>query len=282
MSLSPLRVGRITGSRVSAILGVNPYKTAADVMREMVREHFGAAPEFTGNPATRYGEAKEPEALAAYERQAGVMTHGNGQILLHPDHDWLAVTPDGLVGDDGMVECKAPYRGGYTSLDEVPYYRPQVQLQMAVAGRAWCDFVVLQRDGLLHVTREALDPDWLPNNLPALVNFRGHYRATIADPELAAEHLADRERADDEWAAAARAYRAASDALAAAEAEAKACRDALLELAPAGAKGCGVTVTRVERAGSVDFSRAIKALAPDADLEPYRKAGTVVMQVRLA
>ena len=32
--LSPLRIGRITGSRVAAILGVNPYSKRADVLRE--------------------------------------------------------------------------------------------------------------------------------------------------------------------------------------------------------------------------------------------------------
>src|SRR5690606_12583446 len=110
LMLSPDRVGRITGSRVAAILGANPYQSRDDVLREMVRQYHGAEPEFSGNDATRHGERHEPDALALYESENGCMTHGGGELVIHPQHDFLAVTPDGLVGENGMVECKAPYR----------------------------------------------------------------------------------------------------------------------------------------------------------------------------
>jgi predicted phage-related endonuclease len=59
------RVGKITASRVGAILGNSPYKTRDDVMREMVREALGAELEFTGNVATEYGTANEINAMHA-------------------------------------------------------------------------------------------------------------------------------------------------------------------------------------------------------------------------
>lgn len=276
--LSELRIGRITGSRVGAILGLNPYSKRQDVLREMVREHFNAPREFVGNDATRYGQDKEPEALAKYEAQRGVMTYGGGECLLHPVHGFLAVTPDGLVDDDGMIECKAPYRGNYTHWNEKPYYEAQMRLQLECAGRQWCDFAVLQRDGTLHVSRLTHDPAWLPSVLPTLQAFMADYAAAIAAPEA---HLADKEREDSAWREAAEDYRTACLHLAAAETAQKAARERLLTLAgDCSAKGAGVQVIRSERAGSVAYAKAIKDLAPDADLTPYTGKPSIVFTVK--
>ena len=54
-------------------------------------------------------------------------------------------SPDGLVGDDGLLEFKCPMAGKhltYLFRDEVPKdYVLQVQGQLWVTGRKWCDFV---------------------------------------------------------------------------------------------------------------------------------------------
>lgn len=276
--LSPLRVGRITGSRVGAILGLNPYSKRDDVLREMVREALGAPREFTGNAATEYGLDREPEALARYEAERGVMTYGGDDCIVHPRHDFLAVTPDGLVGEDGMIECKAPYRGTYTHWQDKPYYAAQMRLQLECAGRKWCDFVVLGRDGALHISRMEHDPAWLPEQLPTLRTFMADYEAALAAPE---RHMAERERDDSEWRRAARAYLRAKEAEAAAKVEADRCRDVLLALAgDASAKGAGVQVIRSERAGTVAYAKALKDLAPDADLAPYTGAPSVIFTVK--
>lgn len=278
--LSPKRVDRLTGSRVAAILGVNPYSSAADVMREMVRQHFGAPQEFTGNEATRHGQEHERDALAAYEAERGVMTHGGQTFSIHPDHDFLAVSPDGFVGDDGLIECKAPFRGRYTTIAEVPYYLPQVMLQIECTGRKWCDFVVW-REGRITVSRIERDPFWLPRHLPALQAFHAAYLQTIADPALAATHLADLDRTDRAWANASRDYLLAVAAADAAEANVKAQREVLLSLAgDASAKGCGVQVIRSERAGSVAYAKALKDLAPGADLSAYTGSPSIVFTVK--
>jgi len=49
------RKGRITGSAVGAILGLNPWAGRNDVMRRMVREYHNQPSEFTGNSATQWG-----------------------------------------------------------------------------------------------------------------------------------------------------------------------------------------------------------------------------------
>lgn len=275
--LSPLRVGRITGSRVAAVLGLNPYSKREDVLREMVREHFGAEREFTGNEATRWGQEHEPDALALYEAERGIMTHGGGELVIHPLYDFLAVTPDGLVGDAGMVECKAPYRGKYSTIAEVPYYMPQVQMQMACLNRNWCDFVVW-RDGAISVDRVRRNIDWIPENLGNLQNFMDDYRDALANPE---RHLADKERDDNAWRKTASAYLEACRACDEAEAAKDELRKVLLTLAgDASAKGCGVQVIRSERAGSVAYAKALKDLAPNADLTPYTGKPTTVYTVK--
>ena len=46
------RIGRLTGSNIGAALGLTPWKTPDDLIRQMVREYHGAEPEFVGNAAT--------------------------------------------------------------------------------------------------------------------------------------------------------------------------------------------------------------------------------------
>jgi hypothetical protein len=169
---------------VGAILGLSPFGSRADVLREMVREALGATTEFAGNVATAYGEEMEPVILAAYEARIGTMTHGGGEIVIHPVHDFLAVTPDGLAFHDGMVECKAPYRGTYTHWREKPHYVAQMRLQLDCALRAWCDFAVMDRSRELHVSTLDHDITWLPHNLAALEDFMADYHAALADPEI--------------------------------------------------------------------------------------------------
>lgn len=150
--LSPKRKGRITGSIVGAILGVSPYMSKADAMRYMVREWHGAECEFKGNPATEWGKANEARAIDQLELlhlfapvvdPDTIVEHG---FFIHPEYDWLGATPDGLVGDDAVVEVKCPWGirndnpPQFKSVDEQPHYFAQKQIEMACTGRSLCHF----------------------------------------------------------------------------------------------------------------------------------------------
>ena len=271
------RTGRITGSRVGAILGISKYRTRDDVMREMVRQTLGAPPEFTGNEATRYGEAHEADAINAYEQLGGHLVLPS-PLVVHPKYEWLGASPDGLVSDHGMVEIKCPFRAKYT--DPSPEYIAQMQLQMACTGRVWCDFVIWRDGEPLDVARIDHDPDWLSRNLDALQAFHAEYLDTLSEDDLSAPHLADKERSDAEWREAVDAWRQAHvDATNGADREAAA-RRRLQELAPHGAKGCGVQVVKVERAGTIRYADAIKSMLPDVDLSPWRGKPSVTYQIR--
>ncbi len=88
------------------------------------------------------GTALEPQALAAYEFDRSVDVQRVGFCLR--DDGAVGASPDGLVGDDGAVEVKTPAAqthmlymiGGITH-----EYRVQVQGQLWITGRKWCDLL---------------------------------------------------------------------------------------------------------------------------------------------
>ena len=271
------RKGRITASRVGAILGLSKYRTREDVLRDMVREWHGAPSEFSGNEATRYGETHEADAINAYEQRFGTLVMPS-PLVAHPQFSWLAASPDGLIGDDGLLEAKCPYRAMYTEVSDE--YQAQMQLQLECTGRAWCDFAVWRDGEPLAVTRVARDPEWMPRNFAALEAFAAEFSRIAASDELSAPYLAGQERDDAKWREAVAAWRHANaEAASYAELE-KAARARLIELAPDGAKGSGVQVVKVERAGTIRYADALKSMLPDVDLSPWRGKSSISYQIR--
>ena len=91
----------------------------------------------------QHGVEQEPHARRAYAELMGVEVV-EVPFVEHPEIPMFGCSPDGLVGDDGLVEIKAPNTATHldTLLSEtVPSkYVIQMQVQMAVCGRDWCDF----------------------------------------------------------------------------------------------------------------------------------------------
>jgi hypothetical protein len=89
------------------------------------------------------GIEKEPLGVAAYERHEGVMVSSIG-FALHDEIERLGYSPDGLVGDDGLIEGKCPKPGTHLQyvLDGcIPeMYMAQIRTGLCVTGRKWCDF----------------------------------------------------------------------------------------------------------------------------------------------
>lgn len=183
------RVGVITGSRVGSILGVNPFATRENVMREMVREHLGAEKEFQGNAATNHGERMESVALAFYEKSQMQTVEQTG-LVKHDLYDWLGASPDGLIGLNGGLEIKCPYWAKQPySVYEKPGYYAQVQHVMEVCDLDWMDFFVYISEDCFSVERVARDINWFSSNFAKLEAFHAEYLAVIADDEQSAKHL---------------------------------------------------------------------------------------------
>lgn len=142
-----LRAGRVTASRVADVIARTKSgygASRANYMAELIAERLTGipAPSFT-NAAMQHGVEQEPHARRAYAELMGVEVV-EVPFVEHPEIAMFGCSPDGLVGDDGLVEIKAPNTATHleTLLTEtVPgKYVTQMQVQMAVCGRAWCDF----------------------------------------------------------------------------------------------------------------------------------------------
>lgn len=143
------RIGKITASRVYALMEKTmkgmPTAGRASLIKELIVERLtGDRKEIFVNRAMQRGIELEPMARTEYEMRHGVMVIETG-FVPHPDIDGIGASPDGLVGNDGLIEIKCPET--WTHLEviksgEAPaQYIAQMQLQMACTGRAWCDFV---------------------------------------------------------------------------------------------------------------------------------------------
>lgn len=143
-----LRLGKVTASRVADIVAKTKsgYSASrANYMAQLVAERLtGTVAESYTNAAMQHGTETEPEARAAYEFYQGV-TVQEVAFVTHPSIDQSGCSPDGLVGDDGLVEIKCPQTAGHLETllgQSVPgKYDTQMQFQMACTGRKFCDFV---------------------------------------------------------------------------------------------------------------------------------------------
>jgi putative phage-type endonuclease len=117
----------------------------ANLMAELLVERLTGIPtEGFVSSAMQWGTEKEPDARAAYEFRSDVEVSQVG-IVPHSAIAGTHASPDGLVGDDGLIEIKCPVTATHVETllgDEIPgKYVTQMQWQMACTGRAWCDFV---------------------------------------------------------------------------------------------------------------------------------------------
>ena len=96
------------------------------------------------NEYMEWGTATEPQARAMYELDSGNTVEEVSFIKLN-EVDKIGCSPDGLIGDDGMIEIKCPKTTTqietYLSGKMPSGHRAQVQGQLWVSGRQWTDFV---------------------------------------------------------------------------------------------------------------------------------------------
>ena len=142
------RTGKLTASRVADMLAT--VKTGESASRKnlkadlIVERLTNQKTESFTSGAMNWGVETEPQARAAYE----VMTGNFVDQIAFVDHPTIAMfgcSPDGLVDDNGLIEIKCPNSAThleYLETQTIPKkYITQMQTQLCVTGRQWCDFV---------------------------------------------------------------------------------------------------------------------------------------------
>jgi len=240
-----------------------------------VRSYQGLPSEFKGNIATQWGVTHEDEAREAFEGVHGFEVTP-ASFVVHPNHNWLGASPDGYVGRMFLIEIKCPFGlrdkekpVAFKTVKDQPHYYAQMQIQMSCASRLACYFLQwTPNDFKIEVVD--IDFTWLNENLPKLEAFYKEFLAECDEPD---EYLEDKRPTVDTPRALQMVaeYNNLQDAIARAEERKKELLESIVEMCGGeNAVFGGKNLTKVERAGSISYSAAVKYLAPDANLEPWR------------
>ena len=143
------RLGHATASKFADALskGKNGEESASrrNYKLQLVTERLTGQPsEGYSNAAMEWGTEQEPYARAAYEAYSGTIVDECG-FIRHSGGLKAGASPDGLVGDNGIIEIKCPNSATHVetlvSRAMPSKYISQVQGQLWITNRDWCDFV---------------------------------------------------------------------------------------------------------------------------------------------
>lgn len=191
-----------------------------------------------------------------------------------------------LDGIDGraILEIKCPFKGRESDTWKMadrglirPDYDDQVVHQLGVAEGSVCYFVVFDAQTQKGIIIERTpDADLWADTQKKWDDFWAWHLTDDPDP---AKNI----RTDEQWSEAAAFFTAAKRQADAFAKMAEEYRANLLALAgdDPNTMGGGVKVTRYEVSGSVDYKKAITTLAPDADLEQFRKKSSTQTRVTI-
>ncbi|WP_375667890.1 MULTISPECIES: lambda exonuclease family protein [unclassified Bartonella] len=143
------RLGKVTASNIYSVLSKTtkglPTSKYEDYKIKLMTERLtGETSPYYETEDMRWGIEHEDDALREYGfiYDADITKCG---FIQHPTIEMAGASPDGLIGEDGLIEVKCPRSVTHMRFcigDEIkPEYHAQMQFQMACTGRKWCDFV---------------------------------------------------------------------------------------------------------------------------------------------
>ena len=189
------RCGLLTASEMKLIVTptmkvANNDKTRSHIYQLLFQRLTGfVEPQYISDAMLR-GQEDEVYARAAYAEHFAPVT----EVGFITSDRWgftIGYSPDGLVGDDGLIEVKSragKYQVQTIATDEVPdEYMIQLQTGLLVTGRKWIDFISYSAGLPMFVKR--VEPDLLMQGaiVAAATAFEAklaaeetQYRATLA------------------------------------------------------------------------------------------------------
>lgn len=184
------RAGKVTASRVADVIAktkTGPSASRTNYAAQLVAERLTGTvePSFT-NAAMQWGTDKEPDARNAYSFRYDVDVDEVG-FVDHFTIPMAGASPDGFIGDLGLVEIKCPNTATHiaTLLDgKVPTkYFTQIQWQLDCCNRAWCDFVSydprLPHEMQLFVQRVHTDAEYIAMLRAEVQGFLDEVASTV-------------------------------------------------------------------------------------------------------
>lgn len=144
-----IRLGRITGTKFKDLVAGESTATYKDLITDIAGEIITQTGEESySNASMERGKDLEPEAAKEYDSIFDLQSEEVGFCLFDEDdkfHEWVGVSPDRLIGEDGGLEIKCPLRKthiNYIKANKLPTpYVKQVQGCLFVTGRKWWDFM---------------------------------------------------------------------------------------------------------------------------------------------
>ena len=141
------RRGKLTASNLGALLGLVKWCSRQQAYERVTGEEARARkPEnYSENRACEWGITHERDGVFAYMTKTGNYVNMTG-LHVHKHIPWIAGSPDGFVGSEGLIEVKCPYwpkKDGSPRLhSSVPiYYYLQMNALLEITEREWCDYV---------------------------------------------------------------------------------------------------------------------------------------------
>ena len=198
------RRGLVTASTVGQLVTPSTLKVANnDKVRGLtallVAERITGYtdPTYVGDDMLR-GIEDEARARDLYAEVTRRRVREVGFMVRSGDGWSLGYSPDGVVGDLGLIEVKAPRAKGHLRTilgGQVPAeHAAQCQAALLVSGREWIDFVSYSGGMPMWWTRVLPDPVWHDAMVEACVKFEENAAAMIRDYETATVGLPVTER----------------------------------------------------------------------------------------
>lgn len=183
------RIGKATASQISNVMMKPTLAGYQNYRAQLVCERLtGEVAETFKSAAMQHGNDTEPQARAFYELETCLTVH-EVAFIDHPTIEMSGASPDGLVGDDGLVEIKCPQPATHiktlTGSKIARNYMLQMQWQLSCTGRAWCDFVSfcpsMPSEMQINIQRVLRDPALIVEISEAVKEFMAGVDAVCAD-----------------------------------------------------------------------------------------------------
>ena len=130
----------------------------------MLQEYYSSSERVDyKNKDLERGNELEESAAFVYSMQTGRKTERAGFVVMDGHEEMVGCSPDYFVDGDGLIEIKCPDDKGYFEVLESEKvdskYMWQMQMQILITGREWCDYVCYNPNFAKDLFIKRVEPD---------------------------------------------------------------------------------------------------------------------------